>query len=66
MSTIDEIKLAIHHLSRKDLELFRAWFYEYEANAWDTELAEDVQAGKLDPLAEQAIKDLEQGRCTDL
>src|SRR3989304_4866018 len=30
MSTIDEIKSAIYHSSHKDLELFRAWFYEYE------------------------------------
>jgi hypothetical protein len=66
MSTIDEIKSAIDHLSRKDLELFRAWFYEYEANAWDRELAEDVQEGKLDTLAEQATKDFEEGRCTEL
>jgi hypothetical protein len=66
MSTIEEIKSAIHHLSRKDLERFRAWFYEYEADAWDAELGEDVQAGKLDALAEQATRDFEEGRCTDL
>ncbi len=66
MSTIDEIKSAIHHLSRKDLEIFRAWFYKYEANVWDAELEEDVHTGKLNALAEQAAKDYEEGRCTDL
>jgi hypothetical protein len=66
MSTIEEIKSAIHHLSRKDLERFRAWFYEYEAGAWDTEFEQDVQAGKLDALAAQATRDFEEGRCTDL
>lgn len=66
MSTIEEIKSAIHLLSRKDLERFRAWFYEYEADVWDAELEEDVQAGKLDALAKQATRDFEEGRCTDL
>ena len=66
MSTIEEIKSAVHHLSRKDLERFRAWFYEYEAGAWDTEFEEDVRAGKLDALTGQAIRDFEEGRCTDL
>jgi hypothetical protein len=66
MSTIDEIKSAIYHLSHRDLELFRAWFYEYEGNVWDAELEEDVQSGKLDAHAEQATRDFEEGRCTDL
>lgn len=66
MSTIEEIKSAIHQLSRKDLERFRSWFYEYEADAWDTELEKDVQAGKLDTLAAQATRDFEEGRCTNL
>lgn len=66
MSTIEEIKSAIHHLSRRELARFGAWFYEYEADAWDTELEEDVHAGKLDTLAEQAIRDFEEGKCTEL
>jgi len=66
MSTIDEIKSAIHNLSRRELARFRAWFNEYEADAWDTELEEDVRAGKLDTLAEQAISEFEEGKCTEL
>jgi hypothetical protein len=66
MSTIEEIKSAIFHLSRKDLESFRDWFYKYEAEAWDKELEEDIQAGKLNAFAERATKDFEEGRSTDL
>ena len=66
MSTIEEIKSAIHHLSRRELARFRAWFHEYEADALDMELEEDVQAGKLDTLAEQAIRDFEEGKFTEL
>lgn len=66
MSTIDEIKIAIHHLSRGELARFRAWFAEYEADVWDTEFEEDVQTGRLDTHAAQAISEFEEGKCTEL
>jgi hypothetical protein len=33
---------------------------------WDEQLEKDVQSGKLDHLADQALKDLKEGRCTEL
>lgn len=63
---VDEIKEAVRQLSPEDLAAFRAWFVEFDASAWDRQLEEDVAAGRLDQLAEEALQDLHEGRCTDL
>jgi hypothetical protein len=66
MNTVQEIAAAISKLSRAELAAFRAWFAEFDANAWDRQLEEDVAAGRLDALAGEALRDLREGRCTDL
>lgn len=66
MSTVREIRTAVSKLSSKDLAAFRAWFTEYDAEKWDQEFEDDVAAGRLDKLAKKALKDFEEGRCTDL
>ena len=66
MSTVHEIESAVQNLSRSDLSSFRNWFLEFDAEALEKQFEEDVGAGKLDALADEAIKDLREGRCTDL
>jgi len=66
MTTVQEIEKAVAHLPRSDLDKFRAWFDAFDADAWDKRLEEDVQSGKLDSLADQALDDLNRERCTDL
>lgn len=66
MSTVFEIKNAVQKLSRGDLTTFRDWFLGFDAAAWDKQFEEDVAAGRLDALADEAIRDLRKGRCTDL
>lgn len=66
MSTIQEIEDAIRKLSAEELAAFRAWFTEFDAEAWDRRFEEDVAAGRLDALADEALEDLREGRCTDL
>jgi hypothetical protein len=66
MSTIQEIETAVRKLSREELSAFRSWFAEFDAAAWDRQFEEDVAAGRLDSLAEEALEDLRQGRCRDL
>ena len=66
MSTIQEIQAALSELSPEELSVFRAWFAEFDAKAWDQEFEQDVAAGRLDALAEEALRDLREGRCTDL
>ncbi|MBD2507928.1 hypothetical protein H6G91_11675 [Nostoc muscorum FACHB-395] len=66
MSTLNEVELAVSQLSPEDLAAFRAWFAEFDAAAWDKQIEEDVAAGRLDELAEKALKHLREDRCTDL
>jgi hypothetical protein len=66
MSTIHEIEDAVRGLPRGDLAAFRAWFAEFDAQAWDQQIEEDVVAGRLDALANEALSDLREGRCIDL
>jgi hypothetical protein len=66
MSTIQEIEDAIQKLPDADLAAFRAWFAQFDADAWDRQFEQDVAAGRLDELAEEALRDLREGRCTDL
>lgn len=66
MSTVSEIENAVRMLSRNDLTAFRDWFLGFDAAAWDKQFEEDVAAGRLDALADEAIRDLREGRCTDL
>jgi hypothetical protein len=50
----------------EELSELRAWFAAFDAEAWDRELDEDMRAGRLDALADEALGDLDERRCTDL
>jgi len=45
---------------------FRAWFERFDAADWDQQLENDVEAGALDWLADEALADLKAGRCRQL
>lgn len=66
MSNIKDIEDAVCKLSPDELAVFRSWFARFDAQAWDQQLEQDVAAGRLDSLAEEAMRDAQQGRCTDL
>jgi hypothetical protein len=66
MSTIQEIEDAISRLPPQELVALRAWFAEFDAAAWDHQLEQDVTECRLDALAEEALRDLQEGRCTEL
>jgi hypothetical protein len=66
MSTVQDIEKAVSNLAPQDLSVFRAWFAEFDAGAWDKQFEQDVAAGRLDKLADEALNDLRGGRCTDL
>ena len=66
MSTVHEIEQAIRRLGPEDLSALRDWFAAFDAELWDRQLERDVAAGRLDRFAEEALRDLSEGRCTDL
>ncbi len=58
MSGVPEIEKAIQELSPSERAKFRQWFAKFDAAQWDRQLERDVAAGKLDPLADEALADL--------
>ena len=66
MATLEAIEAAVSKLSNDELSAFRAWFADFDAKAWDQQFERDVKAGRLDRLAAEALRDLRDGRCTDL
>lgn len=65
MGSVKEIEDAVVRLSPGELAAFREWFAEFDAEAWDSRIEEDITAGRLDGLANEALEDLRAGRCTD-
>jgi len=66
MSTLQDIEKAVQELSPDQLATFRAWFVEYDHALWDQQLERDIASGRFDSLADEAIEDLRNGRCSDL
>ena len=66
MSTIQEIEQAIRGLAPQELAVLRDWFVALDAENWDRQLEQDVATGRLDRFADEALRDLSEGRCTDL
>ena len=66
MSSVYEIETAVSKLSRQELLAFCDWFSGFDDAAWDKQFEEDVAAGHLDALADEAIRDSREGRCRDL
>jgi hypothetical protein len=64
--TVQEIEAAVRKLSENELSVFRAWFTQFDAEMWDQQFQMDVQTGRLDELAEEALRDFRDGRCTHL
>jgi len=63
MSKVEELEQKVQALSPEELARFREWFLEFDwAAAWDRKLERDVRAGKLDALAEKALRDHRAGK----
>ncbi|HET6853092.1 MAG TPA: hypothetical protein VFH46_12365 [Pyrinomonadaceae bacterium] len=63
---VKEIEVAITQLPPAKVAELAEWFEEFHAQLWDTQVKEDLKAGRLDSLLEEAEKDLESGRCDSL
>ncbi|HKL22707.1 MAG TPA: hypothetical protein VJ904_12950 [Tichowtungia sp.] len=66
MTTVKEIEKAVQHLPPEDLSQFRSWFEEFEAAAWDQQFKEDVKAGRLDLLVNEAEDEYKAGKTSSL
>ena len=66
MSKVERIEQQVHALSPEKLAQFRAWFLEFDWAAWDQQIERDVLAGRLDTLADKALRDHSAGKTTPL
>jgi len=55
MTKIEKIEQVVRKLNRDELSAFRRWFREFDSDEWDLQIEEDVRAGKLDKLADEAL-----------
>ena len=66
MLTVKELENEVARLSREELARFRAWFDEFDAQAWDQQFESDANSGKLDRLADSAIAEYRSGKHREL
>ncbi|HEX9725649.1 MAG TPA: hypothetical protein VGC53_15315 [Vicinamibacteria bacterium] len=62
MSKVERIENEIQGLSAEELAELRDWFLAFDWAAWDRQLEQDIQAGKLDALAEEALQEHAAGK----
>ncbi len=66
MRSVTEIQLEIEKLSPAEQRKLAHWFAEVQADAWDAQIEEDINAGRLDHLIAQAEADIAAGRTKSL
>lgn len=66
MGRIEEIEKEVLGLKPDELEAFRKWFWDFDAEAWDRQFEKDALSGKLDALAETALKSYKSGTCSQI
>jgi len=66
MTTLADIEQAVDRLTPEELRAFRNWFAQRDAEAWDQQIEADVREGRLNALAEEALRERREGRCTEL
>lgn len=59
--TIEQIEKAILNLSETDFTKLRNWLLDLDYQQWDQQLEQDINEGKLDTLAQEALADFEAG-----
>lgn len=66
MTKVERLEREVQKLSRAELAAFREWFQKYDSEQWDRQIEEDVRAGRLDKLAEEALAEHKAGRTKEL
>lgn len=66
MRKVEKLEQDVQALSPDELAEFRAWFLEHDWAVWDRQLERDIQNGRLDALAEKALRDHAAGKTTRL
>jgi hypothetical protein len=66
MTNIEKLEQDIQKLGRQELSDLREWFRKYDDNEWDRQIEADVNSGKLDLLAKEALEAYRAGKTKEL
>ncbi len=66
MSEVEQIENRIKNLSPEDLAKLPAWFAEFDAQSWDSQIEADSTAGKLDRFIEESLAEHKAGNSRPL
>jgi len=66
MSNLTRLEQQVAALSTEELAAFRAWFAEFDEEQWDRQLEADAENGKLERMAESALRAYDEGRTKPL
>ena len=61
MGDVRSIEKAVEALPPDELAQFRHWFAEFDAIAWERQIAQDAASGKLDLFVSEAMADYNAG-----
>jgi hypothetical protein len=64
MRTVEEIEAAIEQLPRDQFFRLRDWMTSRFEEQWDKQIEEDIKAGRLDHLAQEALAEFHAGLTT--
>lgn len=66
MSRIEQIEAGVKSLNHEELAQFRAWFFEFDAHAWDRKIETQQETGALKNLMEEAARDFAAGKAREM
>lgn len=61
--SVQEIQTAIVELPPGEREDLWEWIEEYRSDAWDRQIARDVEAGRFDALRQRVREQRQAGQC---
>jgi hypothetical protein len=64
--SIHEIEAAIEQLPAEEVAKLAEWFAEFQARAWDEQIAEDIRSGRLNALIQEAEREIARGNTLPL
>lgn len=66
MGETERLEEQVGRLPPPEFAKFRAWFFEFDAQAWDRKIEEDSRSGKLASLLDEARTEFESGQSREL
>ena len=64
--SVKEIEAAIARLPSNEVAELMAWLAEYDAQLWDRQIADDLDAGRLDKLLAEVDDEIQAGHAQPL